>query len=140
MIFTAAYTDIPYRQDSKPSSTKVVSFEEPGPYAPPSGFEPVSITHDEIPRASQLLQDSNLQGKEVWYITAPASVPLSTIKEFSLQGVEEHKEILSYNGDDYAFVPDASEARAHTKIMVLSGPSNNYVAGRYAYMNTILPH
>jgi hypothetical protein len=84
-----------------------------------------------------LLKDSNLEGKEIWYITAPASVPLSSIKEFSLQGVEENKEILSYNGDEYALVPDASEAMAHTKVMVPNGPGNDYLAGRHAYTNTI---
>jgi hypothetical protein len=109
-------------------SAKEVSFERPATYTPPSGFEVASI--DDAQRVSHLLKDSNLRGKEIWYITAPASVSLSSVEELSLLNIQERKEILSHNGDAYAFVPDASEAKSYTKVMVPNSSDDSYHIGR----------
>lgn len=81
---------------------------------------------DETPQISQLFSSSNLEGKEIWYITAPASVPLSSIDDLSSQAIEKRENILSHNGDGYSFVPDANEGEAITKVMVPSSSKSGY--------------
>lgn len=117
------------RDVQKSSNTKTVSVEKIPAYRPPSGFEPASI--DEAPRISQLLTGPNLEGKEIWYITAPASVALSSIEGLSMQAIQEREQIVSHNGDGYAFVPDANEANGFTKVMVPNSSNDGYHTGTY---------
>lgn len=116
-------------QPLKLSNTTVVSVEKTIEYKPPSGFELAST--DEAQRISQLLNGSNLEGKEIWYITAPASVPLGSIEGLSLHGVKERKDVLSYNGDGFSFAPGASEAKASTKVMVPNTSDGGYHTGKH---------
>jgi hypothetical protein len=111
-----------------------VSFEKPAAYEPPAGFENASV--DGAPKSSQLLKESNLQGKQIWYITAPASVPLSSVKEFSLLDIKERRKILSHDGDNYSFVQDASEAKTSTKILVPNASDDGYRSSMQAYPHT----
>lgn len=60
---------------------------------------------------------------------------LSSVEELSLLKIQECKEILSHNGDAYAFVPDASEAKSYTKLMVPNSSDDNYYMGRHAYLD-----
>ena len=117
------------RDAQKGSETKIVSVEKSPAYSPPSGFKAASI--DEAPRVSQLLTGSNLEGKEIWYITAPALVPLSSIEGLSLQAIKEREQIASHDGDGYAFVPDANEANRFTKVMVPNSSNDGYHTSRY---------
>lgn len=109
----------------------------PAVYTPLPSFEPASI--DDAQGLSKLLKSSNLQGKEIWYITAPASVPLSSIEELSLLNIKERKEILSHNGDEYSFVQDTSEAKEYTKVMVPNTAGDGYRTGRCACINRVSP-
>jgi hypothetical protein len=120
------------------SKTTSALVDERAAYRPPLGFEQASI--DEAPRISQILNNSNLEGKEIWYITAPAAVPLSSLEDLSLQAIQERKQILSYNGDDYAFVPDSSESNASTKVMVPNSSNDGYRTGRYTDLETTFSH
>lgn len=122
------------RHALKVSSTTAGAVEKPFVYRPPSGFEPASI--NEAQRISQLLKGSNIEGKEIWYITAPASVPLSSIEGLSLLAVKERKKILSYKGDDYAFASGASEVKASTKVMVPNTSDGSYRTGKHADSDT----
>jgi hypothetical protein len=80
--------------------------------------------------ASQLFKRSNLEGKQIWYLTAPASVPVSSIQEISLQDAKNGKAILSHNGEDYGFVQDSAEDSMHTKIMVPNSSDDGYRTGK----------
>jgi hypothetical protein len=111
-----------------------VTFQEPGSYSPPTGFESASVKG--TPKSSQLFKESNLQGKQIWYITAPASAPLSSIEELSLLDIKEHRKVLSHKGDDYGFIEDESEATAITKVLVPSSSDDGYRSGRQTYINT----
>lgn len=45
----------------------------------------------------------DLTGKEVWHITAPATIPLTLIKEFDLAAVDSGCPILTHKKRDYGF-------------------------------------
>jgi hypothetical protein len=107
-----------------------MSFKETSPYRPPSGFELASL-EDEAPEASQLFEKSNLEGKQIWYMTAPASVPISSIQKTSLAEITNGNAILSHNGNDYSFIQDSSEDITYTKVMVPKSSDDGYRVGNY---------
>jgi hypothetical protein len=117
------------RETPKLLSTKSISAFEPRVYSPPPGFQLASI--DESPRISQQLKGSNLEGKEIWYITAPVSVPLSSIEDMSLQAIQERKVVLSHDGDDYAVIADSSEANESTMVMLPKSSDDGYHTGKH---------
>ncbi|KAH6721272.1 DNA-directed RNA polymerase I subunit RPA34.5-domain-containing protein [Leptodontidium sp. MPI-SDFR-AT-0119] len=108
----------PTKQPAKKPTTNIVSFHAPTPYRPPPGFDLTSL--DGTLKASQLLKESGLEGKQIWYFTAPASVPISSIKAMSLLDAKNGKTVLTHDGNDYGFMKDLAEDTTYTRIMVPS--------------------
>ncbi|TAQ89876.1 hypothetical protein B7494_g1811 [Chlorociboria aeruginascens] len=113
-------------QSTKPSSTKaiIVRVEPPSKFIPPAGFEQASI--DETPAASHLFNELGLEGKQIWYITAPASISMTSIEQMSLQSAKEGKKAYSRNGKDYELVQDDAGDKTYTKIMVPAQSNDGY--------------
>ncbi|PQE13381.1 hypothetical protein CJF31_00008396 [Rutstroemia sp. NJR-2017a BVV2] len=106
------------------SSSKSVSTPKPVSFNPPAGFTAASF--DDSRKSSQLFGDSNLEGKQIWYITAPASVSIDTIKDMSLRGARSGKVVLSQKGNEYGFVEDTAENKTYTKLMLPNKAKNGY--------------
>jgi hypothetical protein len=104
--------------------SSVVTFKEPSPYKPPAGFENASL--DSTPKAAQTFKKLNLEGKEIWYFTAPASLSLSSIEQMSLKDAKAGKAILNHKGNEYGFIRVAAEDKTYTKIMVPHGSDDGY--------------
>lgn len=117
------------RRPSKATAARTLSFKETAPYQPPSGFELASL--DEPSSASQLLTRWNLEGKEIWYITTPASVPISSIREASLANLKQGSAILSHHDNNYGFIQGSSEDVTYTKVMVPNSAEDGYRASNY---------
>ncbi|KAF8866152.1 hypothetical protein BDZ45DRAFT_720299 [Acephala macrosclerotiorum] len=115
----------PSRQRPKEPKVRTVAFEKPPPYKPPTGFEAASI--NENPSASQLLKKSSLKGKQIWYFTAPASIPISEIEQMSMLDADAGEAILNHEGSDYGFVQDTTGDKVYTKIMVPSDSDDAYL-------------
>lgn len=111
----------------KPKDPKTVSFTKPEPFIPPSGFKLQSIR--DTTKASQLLNKSNLKGKQIWYITAPASVSMEAIETMSWPGDVQKNAVISFNGKNYGFVQGTAEAKASTKFMVPNSSDDGYRSG-----------
>jgi hypothetical protein len=79
-----------------------------------------------------MFRNQNLSGKQVWYITAPASVPIGAIKRVSLKDVQLGKPSLSVNGNKYGFVPDKVEEKGSTKVMIPYDNGGSYRLGTYS--------
>jgi DNA-directed RNA polymerase I subunit RPA34.5 len=94
----------------------VVTSQQPLPYKPPTGFEKASL--DGTLKASQMFKRSNIEGKQIWYFTAPASVSISSIQAMFLEDATAGKAILNHNGSEYGFMRDSAEDKTYTKIMV----------------------
>ncbi|KAK8910107.1 hypothetical protein ACHAPC_005472 [Botrytis cinerea] len=106
------------KKDARTVSMKVA------PFKPPPGFEKSSSKNSS--KTPQLFSKSNLEGKEVWYITAPASVPLASVTEMSLRDAKLGKAVFSQNGNDYGFVHDPLDDKAYTKILLPSNSKDGY--------------
>ncbi|KAH0537333.1 hypothetical protein FGG08_005849 [Glutinoglossum americanum] len=94
-------------------------------YEPPQGFQPLS-TDPSASRASKLLDPTNLAGKQLWHITAPASVPVSTLKEVSTQKVMNGEAVLSHNGSEYGFAALDEVAAGSNQTMLLVPAEKGY--------------
>lgn len=107
------------------SNGNTVRFQAPTPFKPPYGFELASKSSDDT-TISNLFSKSNLAGKEIWYITAPVSVPASAITKVS---IENSKADISHNGNDYTFVQDVAGDDKSTKLLVPDSSSQDYSLG-----------
>ncbi|CAG8961298.1 hypothetical protein HYFRA_00013759 [Hymenoscyphus fraxineus] len=94
------------------------------PYQPPTGFESRSI--EDASQVAKPFKSSKLGGKQIWYFTAPASVPIASIQEMSLLGAKNGDVIYSQDGNDYGFSKTEAEENTYTSILVPSSSENGY--------------
>ncbi|KAI9844500.1 MAG: hypothetical protein M1837_005583 [Sclerophora amabilis] len=107
------------RSPTNPLSQAATSYTRPrAPFKPPNGFQSVPTPSDSSPRARQTFSKSNLAGKQIWYITAPDSVPVEELKEVALDSVASSQPVLRHNGREYGFVPDNNSARDRSRLLV----------------------
>lgn len=99
-------------------------------YSPPDGFTILSKNTDGKQKVAEVFGQSNLAGKQLWYITAPASVPIGAVKQVYLQDVQLWKPALSFGGRDYGFVQDQAGEGNSTKVLIPEGNNNAYRVGR----------
>ncbi|TVY87651.1 hypothetical protein LAWI1_G004938 [Lachnellula willkommii] len=123
----AVNSSLNYREPSKEPASKTPTIQPPPPYKAPAGFESSSI--DGTSQAATTFKKSSLEGKQIWYFTAPASVPISSVKKMSLSAVEDGKKVCSHNNCDYGFVKDIAEDKTYTKIMVPNSSDDGYQTG-----------
>ncbi|GAD96831.1 conserved hypothetical protein [Paecilomyces variotii No. 5] len=86
-------------------------------FRPPPGFKPIKSQRAPSSGVKSVLSD--LPGKQVFHITAPASLPLSSIKEVSLAKVLSGEPVLEHKGVKYGIPADTiSQQDADEKILL----------------------
>ncbi|KAF2399741.1 hypothetical protein EJ06DRAFT_530546 [Trichodelitschia bisporula] len=109
----------PEAEEAPQQSTRLpdgtVHFRPAPPFHPPRGFQPIEASS--IPTAPKFLSAEQLQGKQLWYITAPANVPITELKEVALEKISNNEPVFAHDGMDFAFVQD-EEAATSTRIAV----------------------
>jgi hypothetical protein len=91
----------------KPES-HAVAFQATKAYAPPRGFNPVPLNARTISTSTALFD--NLEGKQIWHITAPAGVPLESLSGLDMDKAMKGEAILSYKGTEFGIAQtDKSE-------------------------------
>ncbi|KAJ5031294.1 DNA-directed RNA polymerase I subunit RPA34.5-domain-containing protein [Bipolaris maydis] len=89
-------------QTQVPTQSHTVEFQPTRAFVPPKGFNPVPLNDKTISRSSTGLFE-NLEGKQVWHITAPAGVSLRDLKELAMKKVNDGEVVLSHKGNDFGF-------------------------------------
>ncbi|KAF2466668.1 uncharacterized protein BDR25DRAFT_292997 [Lindgomyces ingoldianus] len=100
------------------AQSHTVEFLPAQPFIPPKGFTAVP-THTN-PSSQALKIFDNIEGKQIWHITAPASVSLSGLKDLASDKVLKGEPILSYNGTDYGFSVGEEKEEATRRVLVPS--------------------
>ncbi|KAG9385961.1 RNA-polI-A34 multi-domain protein [Pyrenophora tritici-repentis] len=86
--------------DSSDSSGSDSSkFQSTQTYVPPKGFTAVPVNSTTASKSAGLFD--NLEGKQVWYMTAPGGVSLKDLEELEMEKVMDGEAVLSYKGIDY---------------------------------------
>lgn len=113
---------------AKAAPSKINKAAPPPPFVPPTGFDALKPTS--APKIAKLLSADKLAGKQIWYITAPASIPITSLKEISLRDVEKGKPAITLNGTDYGFVKDAGAEKDGAKLLVPNKDGKKYEASQ----------
>ncbi|KAI9822463.1 MAG: hypothetical protein M1827_000182 [Pycnora praestabilis] len=116
----------PSRDTTAVSQPRIASPRTGIPYQPPPGFQAISTFSQSSSKASKLLTSSKLDAKQLWYITAPASVPITSIKEVALDSINKGGLTLSHDGADYGFTTSSEGERTRTKLLVPSQSGDGY--------------
>jgi len=97
-------------------------------YKPPPGFSPATIAHPEASHLSNLFSPTNLASKEIWHITLPAAIPISAIKNISMDKILTCGTALSHNGAEYGFVADTTTQQNRAHVLLPDPKHSNYRA------------
>ena len=107
-------------------------------YKPPAGFEPTSISLHPASRLSEILAPPNLQGKQVWHITVPESVPISLIKDVSTQDIGNGAPLVEHHGAKYGLVPDSEVEQSNRRALLLpSTQTDSYQSSKTNIIKTL---
>lgn len=98
--------------------------DPPPPYDPPLGFRPATIASST--KIRKLFTKEKLSGKQIWHITAPASVPIESIQEVPLQKVTSGASIMSHKNADYGLITEADINSTEKVLLVPSSEGNVY--------------
>ena len=60
----------------------------------------------------------NLQGKQIWHITAPAGVSLKDLKQLAMDHALEGKAVMRYKGTDYGFSKTDKSENSAREVLV----------------------
>lgn len=113
--------------------------QQPTPiYDPPAGFESTSISIHPASKLSEVLAPSNLEGKQIWHITALESVPISLVKEVLIQNIGNGASVLEYDGANYGLVPELEAEQASSRALLLpSTQGNSYRPAKNTIIKTL---
>ncbi|KAM0798674.1 DNA-directed RNA polymerase I subunit RPA34.5-domain-containing protein [Usnea florida] len=107
-------------------------------YEPPAGFNPTSISLHPASKFSEILAPSNLQGKQIWHITAPDTVPISLVKEVSTENIGNGASVLEYRGAKYGLVPESDAEQASSRALLLpSTQTDDYRPSKTTIIKTL---
>ncbi|PGH02893.1 hypothetical protein GX51_04349 [Blastomyces parvus] len=94
----------------------------------PEGFKPMPTS---TPRSSDISKVfSDLRGKQIWHITAPASVPMNSIQELALDAVATGGSILTHQGVNYKLREDEIAAEKYKSLLLPDEQGNAYHRSR----------
>jgi hypothetical protein len=91
---------------SSPASPKRDNGPRPiQPFRPPNRFETITdlAQNREI---ANIFRPANTRGKQIWWITAPQSVPISSLKEVALEKFVKGEAMITHEGKEYGFTTD----------------------------------
>ncbi|KAJ3474294.1 hypothetical protein NLG97_g9910 [Lecanicillium saksenae] len=77
---------------------------------------------------ARVCSEANLQGKQLWYFTLPANVPVSVVEnvEFPMDRSQQSGRILSHNGEDYGISYDSMAPTKSIQILIPSADGSKY--------------
>jgi hypothetical protein len=100
-----ATAEQPSRKKTKatPTATSTVQIASKS-FKAPHGYEPLILSASDFASDSASLFE-NLQGKQIWHISAPDTVSIDAIKELDIQAALQGQPILTKDGVDYNMHP-----------------------------------
>lgn len=65
-------------------------------------------------------EKAQMEGKQVWYITAPASLPVTVVQDLTIPMDQAQKglPVLTHNGDDYRLAFDDPSASSSFRLLI----------------------
>lgn len=96
-----------------PIPAGMVSSVTAKPFDAPLGYTSLNTS------SRSALSDADLQGKQVWHITAPANLPISALADVALDSIQSGKPIMSHKGIDYVMSEDKGAQSGNATLVLL---------------------
>lgn len=96
-------------RDSSSKGPSTHTSAAPRTYHPPEGFSQIKRSST-TSHLQTLFNPTNLAGKQIWHITLPADIPITTLKEVDIEKAKSGARILSHHGVEFGFVMEAQNA------------------------------
>ncbi|KAI0892395.1 DNA-directed RNA polymerase I subunit RPA34.5-domain-containing protein [Annulohypoxylon nitens] len=79
---------------------------------------------------ADFFKSANLEGKQVWYFTAPASLPITVLKdmEIDLSKATTGEALLNHNGDNYGLNIESHATSTQIQLLIPSQGGDKYAA------------
>ncbi|PVH97685.1 hypothetical protein DM02DRAFT_567511 [Periconia macrospinosa] len=106
----------PVQSQTTPTNTHNVDLVAARPYVPPKDFVPASTNRAASSPSTAVLD--NLQGKQIWHITAPANISLKDLKQLAMEQATEGEAILKHKNASYGFLDVAKEDSGSQEVIV----------------------
>lgn len=73
-------------------------------------------------------EKAKMEGKQVWYITAPASLPVTVVQDLTIQMDSAKKDlpVLTHNGDDYSLAFEDPSASSSFRLLIPNKKGQEY--------------
>lgn len=97
------------------TATDTIKAISPKAFKPPVGYNPVDAATSTNGTG---FSPKDLGGKQIWHITAPSNVSLSSITEVAIDMVQSNQIVLSHKGIDYVLNEDKSEGKEVPTLMI----------------------
>lgn len=80
---------------------------------------------------ARVCNEANLVGKQLWYFTVPANVPISVVQnmEIPMDRAQHGDSVISHDGQDYGISFDAMVPKSAVQIMIPSANGSQYQTG-----------
>ncbi|KAI9707277.1 MAG: hypothetical protein M1836_000237 [Candelina mexicana] len=112
--------------EESPPAKRISKSQSATPFEPPCGFQAISGAFASTSPALRLFTSNALAGKQIWHITAPAAVPIGSIKEVAIASVREGEAIVKHEGANYGFVMDKLDGLSKPKLLVPCWDNDGY--------------
>lgn len=79
---------------------------------------------------ADFFDNANLEGKQVWYFTAPASLPITVLKdmEIDLSNATKGGALLTHNGDNYGLDLESYATNTQIQLLIPSRGGDKYTS------------
>ncbi|KAI0098136.1 DNA-directed RNA polymerase I subunit RPA34.5-domain-containing protein [Nemania sp. FL0031] len=79
---------------------------------------------------ADFFSNANLEGKQVWYFTAPASLPITVLKdmEIDLASASQGGPLLTHNGDNYGLDLESYATNTQIQLLIPSRGGDKYTS------------
>lgn len=83
-------------------------------------------------------EKAKMEGKQVWYITAPASLPVTVVQDLTIQmdSVQKDLPVLTHNGDDYSLAFEDPSASSSFRLLIPNKKGQEYSERQYLLLET----
>lgn len=77
---------------------------------------------------ADFLNSTNLEGKQVWYFTAPASLPITVLQdlEIDLADAQSGRAILQHGGDAYGIDLEGQAVNSQVQLFIPTKSGDQY--------------
>jgi hypothetical protein len=84
---------------------------------------------------ARVFRQAKLEGKQLWYFTAPSSVPITVVEKMAIpvEKAEQGKAILSHEGEDYGMSFDDSLTSKTIKLLIPNKAGDKYSIRTFSF-------